>query len=1215
MLLRTTKVICTKCKLRIPKHHPILKCDLCHLKCFKCHGISKKVANDILRDSTISWTCRQCIQSTLPCYDLNNTLATPNRKIPCSACTGFISGVSNAYTCSHCDQYVHRKCFRFSLGCIKCCTDNIPGYNCSTHELSGDLTPLNKLQTFNPYCNDHIQNCIGEAGLDNNDEIWTEISDLLVSCKYQYLANVHSPAVNELNILSLNVRSLTKLMDRLNNEPLNLDVFDILCFSETGCSLEKLPNGISDIALTNFHDPLLRSPSRISGRGGGLAIYVNKRVCDDSSLEIYDPDLGKIVGALEFEYLILKIHKCKGHSQTQIISNIYRSPSKRPTKFIEQFSSFLNRLNTRHGKKNIHISGDFNINLIKYDTNSAAKDLIDRTSEAGFLQTVSRPTRITSHSATLIDHVYTNRLEQILSCNVLTIDVSDHLGTVTIVSLGNRDTAKRPKRLSTPENLHIRSFTMASELKFVELIALEDWDGVYSSDLNASQKCQAFINTYMKHYNDAFPIKSSLNRRKNERKCPKPWILPWLEDACARKQRLFFEWKSSGCDSKSAAYEKLSEFCKKHINLAKSKYYKKYFADHISNSRKQWQMINQLLGRNRKKSGQIRVESENGEIISTPKAVANKFIEYFSNVAPNLKKKITEQADTSHSPIDTLGEATSHKFEFDEIYDADVEDIIRKLADKSTLDCKISALKAVSSNGSKINVVISDLVNASLDEGIYPDCLKHAKVVPIHKGGSKLTVSNYRPISLLSTFSKVFEKVVHKQVLTYLDSNKLLCDTQYGFRPGRSCEQALLAAQREVLNCLSKKQTVILLMIDFSKAFDVLDHPKLLHKLNHYGIHGTALEWFRTYLADRYQYVSISGQNSERSSIQYGVPQGSILGPLLFVIYINDMPNINSLVKFFLYADDSNILITADSEAEAYTKLNDLSASLIKWVDTNGLFLNLKKTNYLLFSRSRKIDYQDVHIRGTKIERKTEARFLGVIIDDKLTWSKHISAVRTKMSRYLGILCKIKYMIPLNARLQIYHSFIQSHINYCSLVWGFAKRSHIESIFTMQKKGIRAVMPGFVNYFYRDGELPSHTKTAFKDLKVLTIHGIITKNALLLMHKVKYFKELLPISINQCIDLESPVINDDIEAHSRWYSEVNTEHFRKSVFLKGPLMYSQSKIKDISASCNSIKRFLKSSLLDQQSSGENEQWPTFQLYSINGIRRSSRTDSSATEVN
>ena len=210
MLLRTTKVICTKCKLRIPKHHPILKCDLCHLKCFKCHGISKKVANDILRDSTISWTCRQCIQSTLPCYDLNNTLATPNRKIPCSACTGFISGVSNAYTCSHCDQYVHRKCFRFSLGCIKCCTDNIPGYNCSTHELSGDLTPLNKLQTFNPYCNDHIQNCIGEAGLDNNDEIWTEISDLLVSCKYQYLANVHSPAVNELNILSLNVRYLTK---------------------------------------------------------------------------------------------------------------------------------------------------------------------------------------------------------------------------------------------------------------------------------------------------------------------------------------------------------------------------------------------------------------------------------------------------------------------------------------------------------------------------------------------------------------------------------------------------------------------------------------------------------------------------------------------------------------------------------------------------------------------------------------------------------------------------------------------------------------------------------------------------------------------------------------------------------------------------------------------------------------------------------------------
>ena len=151
--------------------------------------------------------------------------------------------------------------------------------------------------------------------------------------------------------------------------------------------------------------------------------------------------------------------------------------------------------------------------------------------------------------------------------------------------------------------------------------------------------------------------------------------------------------------------------------------------------------------------------------------------------------------------------------------------------------------------------------------------------------------------------------------------------------------------------------------------------------------------------------------------------------------------------------------------------------------------------------------------------------------------------------------------------------------------------------------------------FYRDGELPAHTKTAFKDLKVLTVHGIITKNALLLMHKVKYFKELLPVSIYQCIDFESPVNNDDSEAHSRWYSELNTEHFRKSVFLKGPLMYLESKIKDISASCDSIKRFLKSSLLDRQSSGEDEQWPTFQLYSINGIRRSKRTSSSATEVN
>ncbi len=185
------------------------------------------------------------------------------------------------------------------------------------------------------------------------------------------------------------------------------------------------------------------------------------------------------------------------------------------------------------------------------------------------------------------------------------------------------------------------------------------------------------------------------------------------------------------------------------------------------------------------------------------------------------------------------------------------------------------------------------------------------------------------------------------------------------------------------------------------------------------------------------------------------------MGPLLFIIYINDMPKINNLLKFVLYADDANIIINGKTVLEVIQKLNQLSSVLVHWVDCNGLALNLKKTCYMLFTSRNVGVIPEIYIAGKKIERKTETRFLGVILDDKLSWSKHISAVRSKMMRYVGVMYKIKRHLPIKARLQIYQSFVQSHLNYCSIVWGFAAKSHIESLFSRQKQGIRAVMPGF----------------------------------------------------------------------------------------------------------------------------------------------------------
>ena len=329
----------------------------------------------------------------------------------------------------------------------------------------------------------------------------------------------------------------------------------------------------------------------------------------------------------------------------------------------------------------------------------------------------------------------------------------------------------------------------------------------------------------------------------------------------------------------------------------------------------------------------------------------------------------------------------------------------------------------------------------------------------------------------------------------------------------------------------------------------MVEHSILLDKLEHYGIRGPALNWLKSYLSNRTQFVSINGQDSSSLVMEHGVPQGSILGPLLFVIYINDIPEISKFAKFILYADDANIILTANSIEEINDQLKNLTINLLKWVNSNGLALNLKKTKYMIFSTTRNTELpQPLTIADKLIERKYEARFLGVIMDESLNWSRHVKTVQAKMARYVGIMYKIKKYLPLNARLQIFHSFVQSHANYCSLVWGFSCKHNIELLFRKQKIGMRAVIPGFINYKYKDGKIPGHTKAYFSEYGILTIHNMIVFNALNFMHKVKNYPSLLPDLVLKTIADDSPIPGSTHESCQSWLEVYNNYHYHKSLF-------------------------------------------------------------------
>ena len=762
---------------------------------------------------------------------------------------------------------------------------------------------------------------------------------------------------------------------------------------------------------------------------------------------------------------------------------------------MDRLKDILHRL-ARQRNKHILFVSDSNIDLLKYEHSEPSRTLVDCFSEHGFAPVISKVTRVTSHTATLIDHIFSNSCHAITKSGVITETLSDHMAVyVTILLDPNKVNYKIREHVLEQANYAINDTNLAN---FKLEISKTDWSFVKHGK-SADEKFDSFEVKYREIYKRHFPKKV---KKPIKRKNDKPWLLPWLQSACDRKNLLYKNFVKQPTIENDMKYKKMKKFVNKHIKKAKQKYYDAYFKKYSGDSRKQWDMINSLLNRKRKKKNIIKKIQYQNSDITDPQEVANSFNDYFCNIAQRLKD--TNNLTGAGRPPDLTVPSSRRCQEpmtFEDCTAREINDIIQTFQNKATSDLGIKPLKFVSK---EIAPVLNHIISSSLRQGIFPEKLKCAKVVPLHKSGARIDITNYRPISLLSCFSKIYEKVMHARLTKHLKANNILYASQYGFRAGHGCEHALLEAQNKILHSLERKQITALLLLDFSKAFDMVDHGILLSKLEHYGIRGLSLAWFRSYLTNRTQYVHVNNCDSNILKLNYSVPQGSTLGPSLFILYINDLPNVSKFAKYILFADDANLIITANTYTELNHMVNTVLNMVQNWVSDNGLKLNISKTKYIIFTNRAKEDI-NITIAGVRIRQSDQARFLGVIIDAKLNWAHHIKHLATKVSRNAGILYKLKGLVPNSTLKTIFNSFIQSHLNYCSVVWGLQSQNSLTALFAAQKKAIRTTDNQFHNYFYdkNTGNTPSHTKDIYNRLNLLTLSNLIGKNSLCMMHKIK----------------------------------------------------------------------------------------------------------------